>query len=151
MLKNLIIISLVCCFSHHALSEIVLIAGASKITGVKVAETLVSDVNGNYIVYAGLKPSSRRDRINALLAKYPTKMRIVDLDANDHASLVTATKTIISREGRLDSILNFGEKFAPHIEAMLPNMRPTKSARILEVLSNALYQQPELLERFESI
>jgi len=77
-------------------------------------------------------------------------MRVIDIDVTDNESLITAIKTIISREGRIDFILNFGELFSPTVQAMVPNMRSQKSARIFDIFSDKLSEQPELLERFES-
>lgn len=144
MLKNFVVFFFACCFSHHALSEVILIAGAPKRAGLQIAEKLVSNTRSDHIVYAGLKPCSNRAGVNRLLAKYPTKIRVVDLDVHDDESLITAIKIVISREGRIDTIINFGEPFTPRVEAMIDNMRSQKSVRNLEILSRALNERPEL-------
>jgi len=135
MLNNSVAFFILWCFSFGAASEIVLITGASKGTGLKIAEALVADQTHHYVVYAGIRPTSRRSGVNMLLAKYPTRMRVVDLDLMDDDSVRRAVQTIVSRERRIDTVINYAGPFAARLEAIVPNMRAQKSGRILQIMT----------------
>ena len=142
----------------------VLITGTS--TGVGFESSILFAQQG-FKVYATMRNLKKADALKEKITEENLDIEILQLDVTDNASIETAVNAIISKEGKLDILLNnAGAGFAKTLEqasheeidwvtdvnytgvirttkAVLPFMREAKSGHIINVTSvGGLVGQP---------
>lgn len=104
MKAKLILTVIFCyCLSFSLIAEeqvqpkVVLITGASRGIGWETAKKLASQGHHVYASMRTMPPSSN---------DVPSTLQLLELDVTDEASIDTALKTVMEREGRLDVVVN---------------------------------------------
>ena len=91
------------CFLHLETAQVVLISGANRGIGLSTACRLASK---GYIVYAGARKSSSVTALSQACEEFPGNLYRVELDVTDQNLVDLAVNTVISREGRIDVLVN---------------------------------------------
>ncbi|MBA2729072.1 MAG: SDR family oxidoreductase [Parachlamydiaceae bacterium] len=139
-------------------AEVVFITGANRGIGYSVAYRLASQ---GYIVYAGARKTSSLKSLLQACEQFPKNMYIVEIDVTDQKLVDQAVNTVISREGRIDVLVNnagieilgsmenhtieeaqrlFDVNFFGPMrlsQAVLPYMRAQSSGRIIQISSRS--------------
>jgi len=161
-LQKFFLVTILAAFSLPSFaSTVVLVTGASRGIGLSVVETLASDPQKRYKIYAGVRKTSNRAGLNELRSKYPFTIRPIILDVTDSASVKSAVRDVISSEGKIDCLVNnagveiYGSVENVTIEEaqnvfavnffgvmrvsqeVLPHMRKRSSGRIIQMSSRS--------------
>lgn len=153
----LVFFSFLFCLTSVFGSEVVLISGASRGIGLAIADLLA---RGGYVVYAGARNPSSPSLLN-LKKQYPDHLHIIPLDVTDEKNVQAAVDTILSKEGKIDVLVNnagigiYGTVENVTIEeaqqvfdvnffgvmrlsqAVLPSMRTHNKGRIIQISSRS--------------
>ncbi len=139
-------------------TQVVLITGANRGIGYSVANRLASK---GYIVYAGARKTSSSNQLLQACEQFPGHMHIIEIDVTDQKQVDDAVNTIITKEGRIDVLVNnAGVEMLGSIEnhtieeaqklfdvnffgpmrlsqAVLPFMRAKNGGRIIQISSRS--------------
>ncbi len=145
-------------YGERTAQEVVLITGASKGIGYSIAKVLVEK---GHTIYAGVRSTSQLDNLKELQKKHGDRFHIIMLDVTDQESVDEAVKTILSKEHKIDVLVNnagilmYGSPenmtiqeaeqiFAVNFfgvlrvtNAVLPTMRAQKSGKIIQISSRS--------------
>jgi NAD(P)-dependent dehydrogenase (short-subunit alcohol dehydrogenase family) len=153
---KLILLLLLSCAHLHS-SQVILITGASRGVGLSTATHLAGS---GYTVYAGVRSTSSLEALSQAREQFPN-LHIVLLDVTDQNQIDRAVDHIISKEGRIDVLVNnagieilgslenhtieeakqlFDVNFFGPMrvsQAVLPHMRAEKSGQIIQISSRS--------------
>ncbi|KAJ7472752.1 hypothetical protein FB451DRAFT_1036182 [Mycena latifolia] len=146
--------------SSAGVSKLVLITGANKGIGFEIAKQLASQYKG-YHILMGSRDVERGAKAAEILKKDGLSVEAIAIDVADDASIAAAAKTVESKFGRLDVLINnagvaldsftgepsnraiFEKTFAVNIfgaasttEAFIPLLEKSTAARLVFVSSD---------------
>ena len=97
--------------------RVILITGANGGLGLAIARNFLSERPDNF-VFLGVH--TRRDRVDALTAEFPNRCQAVSLDVTKASSWQAAVQEIVSKQGRLDVLVNNAGRHQDGLMATLP-------------------------------
>jgi NAD(P)-dependent dehydrogenase (short-subunit alcohol dehydrogenase family) len=101
------------------MSQIVFVTGANRGLGLAVTRVLLAQGD---TVFAACRDPHKPDALADLKAKYPTTLKIVQLDVNNDVSSITCGETVASQTDRLDVLLNVAGIQTPPYDQQLENL-----------------------------
>jgi 3-oxoacyl-[acyl-carrier protein] reductase len=98
-------------------SRVILITGANGALGQAIARAFLQESKDNCL---WLAVHTRRDNAERLAAEFSPRSRLLALDVRDRSAWETGVAEIISRDERLDVLVNNAGKHADHLLANMP-------------------------------
>lgn len=102
--------------NHAVPARVVLITGANGRLGLAIASAFLAEAI-DAVVWLGVR--TRRDAAEALVAQHPDRVRLIDLEVTSGADWSRAVAEIVTRDGRLDVLVN---NAGHHADGLLAQM-----------------------------
>ena len=116
--------------------ERILITGANRGIGLELVRQYAGD--SDVRVFAGCRSPDRAEELNALAKRHSGRVRVLQLDINDGASIDAAVKTIAAEVEALDLLINNAGIFpaGEHQSRSLGQLSPDDVAEV--IITNAV-------------